>query len=80
MHASGFKSVARLTCTLELTLCYQQDHSSSSIEMKQCFGRFMANVNFFKNNQMITVSRIQKFSARVTMNEVLINSGVPYFL
>ena len=38
--------------------------------------KFNSTVNFVKNNEIITASRIQKFSTHVTMNELLTNNGL----
>ena len=41
---------------------------------------FTSRVNFVDNNEIIIASRIQKFSARITMNELSINNGLSIIL
>ena len=36
----------------------------------------MSKVNLLENNEIITTSRTQKLSARVTMNDLLISNGL----
>ena len=48
--------------------------SSSIPVLKLVQFKFNSTVNFAKNNE-ITTSCIQKFSTRVTMNELLTNNG-----
>ena len=38
--------------------------------------RFTSRVNFVGNNEIITASRIQKFSTGVTMSELSTNNGL----
>ena len=38
--------------------------------------RFTSRVNFVENNEIITASRIQKFSTGVTMSELSTNNGL----
>ena len=42
--------------------------------------RFNSTVNFVENNQIITASCIQKFSTRVTMNELSTNNGLTHLI